>query len=71
MEEKDLTNLEKASNENMGKKSTLIKVLSFCAYIGIGCIAIALILSAIFKGKGGNVQQVFRSIGEVDRKSVV
>ena len=44
--------------------SSFNKVLSFCAYIGIGCIAIALLLSAIFKGQT-NIATIFRSIGEV------
>lgn len=41
------------------------KVLQFCAYIGTACIAIALILSAIFKGhNGGQLSGAFRIVGE-------
>ncbi len=46
------------------KQSPYNKVLSFCAYIGIGCIAVALLFSAIFKGNT-TVGTAFRSIGEV------
>ena len=57
---------EKRENKTLTKKnqlSTFNKVLSFCAYIGIGCIAIALLLSAIFKGDV-KVASAIRSVGE-------
>lgn len=42
------------------------KILDFTAYIGTACIAIALMLSAIFKGVGnsGNLVNAFHIIGE-------
>lgn len=63
MEEKDLKKIEQ-SGKPKPKSLVSNKILSFCAYIGIACIAIALLLSACFKGNT-NVGNVFRSIGEV------
>ncbi len=64
MEEKELKKIESASSKPKQKSLAANKILSFCAYIGIACIAIALLLSACFKGNT-NVENVFRSIGEV------
>lgn len=66
MEEKDLQKIEASSKNSKNKGKALVsnKILSFCAYVGIACIAIALLLSACFKGNT-NVEKVFRSIGEV------
>lgn len=62
MSEKELRQREEKSQTK--EVSSFNKILSFCAYIGIGCIAIALLLSAIFKGQT-NIATIFRSIGEV------
>ena len=62
MSEKELKQREEKSQTK--EVSSFNKILSFCAYIGIGCIAIALLLSVLFKGQT-NIATVFRSIGEV------
>ncbi len=46
------------------EKLSFNQILSFVAFIGIGCIAIALILTLIFENNV-NVSNVFRAIGEV------
>ncbi len=46
------------------EKLSFNQILSFVAFIGIGCIAIALILTLIFENNV-NVSNVFRTIGEV------
>ena len=52
----------KVKSEN--KKFNLDKILAFVAYIGIGCIAVALLLTLIFKGNT-KVSDAFRAVGEV------
>ena len=47
-----------------GKKISYNLALAFIAYIGIGCIAVALLLTLIFKGNT-SVAEAFRLIGEV------
>lgn len=47
----------------MQKKWDLSRVLEFIAYIGTGCIAIALLMVAIFKGNG-RVSNAFSSVGQ-------
>ncbi len=39
------------------------KIIEFCAYIGTACIAIALVLSAIFKGQG-DLFRAFNIVGQ-------
>lgn len=39
------------------------KILDFCAYIAIGCIAVALVFTAIFKGNS-DVSRIFNNIGQ-------
>lgn len=50
----------------MGKSSkrsfSWSSVISFCAYIAIGCIAIALLFTAIFGSK--TISEAFRLVGE-------
>ena len=48
----------------MSKKINFNMVLAFIAYIGIGCIAVALLLTLIFKGNT-SVASAFRLVGEV------
>ncbi|MBP3344950.1 MAG: hypothetical protein J6K97_01970 [Clostridia bacterium] len=56
----------KQNNANGSKKSVVNKYwLSLFAFIGIGCIAIALLMSLIFKGKGGGIAGAFNTIGQV------
>ena len=47
----------------MEKKLDLKKIFEFTAYIGTGCVAVALLMVAIFKGNGV-VSQVFSNIGQ-------
>ena len=47
----------------MQKKLDLGKVFEFIAYIGTGCIAIALMLVTIFKGNG-RLSTAFSSVGQ-------
>jgi len=56
-----LTNEKKTSNTN--------QVLAFIAYIGIGCIAMALLLTLIFKGDT-KLADVFSAIGQVIAYSI-
>ncbi len=46
------------------KKYGINAVLAFIAYIGIGCIAIALLLTVILKGNT-KLSDAFNSVGEV------
>ncbi len=46
------------------KKYGINTVLAFVAYIGIGCIAIALLLTVILKGNT-KLSDAFNSVGEV------
>lgn len=46
------------------KKLGINQVLAFIAYIGIGCIAIALLLTVILKGNT-KLSDAFNSVGEV------
>lgn len=58
-------NEEKVEKDKSGKSRINFNlILSFVAYIGIGCIAISLLLTLIFKGDI-NLANVFSSIGEV------
>ncbi len=54
-------NLQENKNS---KKINFNSVLSFIAFIGIGCIAIALILTLVFENDV-TLSNVFRTIGEV------
>ena len=45
-------------------KFTFNTALSFIAYIGIGCIAVALLLTLIFKGDT-NLSSAFKTVGQV------
>lgn len=47
----------------MKKNWSFSKILEFIAYIGIGCIAIALLMVTIFKGNG-RISQAFSSVGQ-------
>lgn len=46
------------------KKTNLNMILSFVAFLGIGCIAIALLLTLIFKGNT-TLADVFSAVGQV------
>ncbi len=46
------------------KSISFQSILSFIAYIGIGCIAIALLMTLIFKNDS-QIASAFRTIGEV------
>lgn len=50
-------------NKNL-KKINFNSILSFIAYIGIGCIAVALILTLVFENDA-TLSNAFRTIGEV------
>ena len=50
-------------NKN-SKKINFNSILSFIAYIGIGCIAVALILTLVFENDA-TLSNAFRTIGEV------
>ena len=54
-------------DENKSKKNNKInynQILAFVAYIGIGCIAVALLLTLIFKGDT-KLADAFRVVGQV------
>ena len=54
-------------DENKSKKNNKInynQILAFVAYIGIGCIAVALLLTLIFKGDT-KLADAFRAVGQV------
>ncbi len=50
-------------NKN-SKKINFNSILSFIAYIGIGCIAVALILTLVFENDA-TLSNAFRTVGEV------
>ena len=55
-----------AENNNSSKRGFKNNVwLSLVAFIGIGCIAVALLLSLILEGKAGNVAGAFNAVGQV------
>lgn len=54
----------KLQNPKSKQKLSFNQVLSFIAFIGIGCISIALVLTLIFENNI-KVSNVFRTIGEV------
>jgi len=60
MENKFANNNNKEKKFEVGKKL----MLSFIAYIAIGCISVALLLTLIFKGNT-TVSNVFSAIGQV------
>ncbi len=69
MENNDYKNEQSVSetkNKTNKKESkiTLNTILSFVAYVGIGCIALALLLTLILKGDT-NLSKAFSSVGEV------
>lgn len=57
-------NNKKAKKDKKKVNFNFNSVLSFVAYIGIGCIAISLLLTLIFDGDI-TLSSAFRSIGEV------
>ena len=61
----------KGSNQytSSKKKMNYNLALSFVAYIGIGCIAIALLLTLIFKGNT-NLADAFSAVGQVIAYSI-
>ena len=62
--EKKIKNNDNQDNPNKKKKFYFNSVLAFIAYIGIGCIALALLLTLIFKGDT-KVSNAFASVGQV------
>lgn len=58
-------NETKVEKKKERQKFTITKdlFLAFTAYIGIGCIAIALLLTLIFKGNT-NLSRIFSAIGQ-------
>lgn len=51
-------------NKSNKKKLSVNQVLAFVAYIGIGCIAVALLLTLIFKGDT-KLASAFSAVGQV------
>lgn len=64
MEENKSTSKEYKLSRKKQKSPRYNQILAFVAYIGIGCIAIALLLTLIFKGDT-KLAQVFSAIGQV------
>lgn len=54
----------KLNNINNKSKISVNQLLAFVAYIGIGCIAIALLLTLIFKGDT-KLANAFSAVGQV------
>lgn len=51
-------------DKSQNRKITFNSVLSFIAFIGIGCIAVALILTLVFENDA-TLSNVFRTVGEI------
>lgn len=61
-EQKEEPKKAKRTREPRSWSST--KVLDCVAYFAVMCIAVALVLRLIFKGKNLNIEQAFASVGE-------
>lgn len=68
MEEKKSTSNEFKVKSKSGKLS-VSQILAFVAYIGIGCIAVALLLTLIFKGDI-KLARAFSAVGQVIAYSI-
>ena len=62
--EKKIKDSDVQDKSNKKKKFYFNSILAFIAYIGIGCIALALLLTLIFKGDT-KVSNAFTSVGQV------
>lgn len=68
-EQKSVDNKKKEKIQIKDKGINFTKILAFVAYIGIGCIAIALLLTLIFKGDT-KLSNAFSAVGEVIAYSI-
>lgn len=68
MEENKSTSKEYKINNNK-KRINFNQILAFVAYIGIGCIAFALLLTLIFKGDT-KLADAFSAVGQVIAYSI-
>lgn len=67
--EESKSNLSEYKLNNKKKTFNFNHILAFIAYVGIGCIAIALLLTLIFKGDT-KLAQVFSAVGQVIAYSI-